>query len=291
MSDAANNDPRHREGGARFLDLANVFRTLTTLIDRLDSAAVAGTDVIPWGCPVPSFGDLSNSRVATLGLNPSRREFMDELGQELQGSYRRFHTLNSLGLESWSEVDARHLRRILETCYSYFFGNPYDAWFKRLDVIISGANASYYDESIGFGACHLDLIPYATEHKWTDLTIQQRSTLLDITSDTLALMLRDSPIRILVLNGKSVVDQFQVMANTWLNRQEMPEWSLPRQSPRDVVGVAYRGVVHELSGIELRHEVLVLGFNHNLQSSFGVTTEVIYAIRDWIAQVSKEVIQ
>src|SRR3954451_1613485 len=103
---------------------------LATLIDRLDSSVASTTDVIPWGCPVPSFGDLSNSRVATLGLNPSNREFVDELGNELQGSYRRFHTLKSLGLRSWSDADARHLRLILESCRAYFSGNPYDKWFR-----------------------------------------------------------------------------------------------------------------------------------------------------------------
>src|SRR3712207_6258313 len=86
-----------------------MYTTLTTLIDRLDSSAILGTNVIGWGCPVPSFGDLSSSKVATLGLNPSNREFVDEAGNELEGPSRRFHTLTSLGLRSWSEVDARHL--------------------------------------------------------------------------------------------------------------------------------------------------------------------------------------
>src|SRR5205809_4127565 len=128
---------------------------LTTLLDRLDSPAVSGTDVITWGCPVPSFGDLSNSEVATVGLNPSNREFVDESGGELEGSLRRFHTLNSLGISSWSHADARHLRLILESCRMYFFDNPYDRWFKRLDHVVSGTKASFYSPSCG--ACHLDL--------------------------------------------------------------------------------------------------------------------------------------
>ena len=55
-------------------------KTLTTLIDRFDAPELAEADVIPWGCPVPSFGDLSSSQVATLGLNPSNKEFVDEVG-------------------------------------------------------------------------------------------------------------------------------------------------------------------------------------------------------------------
>jgi hypothetical protein len=263
--------------------------TLTTLIDRLDSSAVSGTDVIRWGCPVPSFGNLSNSRVATLGLNPSNREFMDESGHELEGTSRRFHTLRSLGLSSWSDVDARHLHMILETCRTYFLGNPYNSWFRKLDKVVSGTNTSYYDTF--FGACHLDLIPYATARKWAELTAEQRSSLLAIVGDTLGLLLRNSPVQILILNGRSVVDHFEDIAGIRLERQEVPAWALPRESAPDVKGVGYVGMVDSLSGIGLGHEITVLGFNHNLQSSFGVTTEVIYAIRDWIARVASEEIQ
>ena len=68
----------------------------------------------------------------------------------------------------------------------------------------------------------------------------------------------------------------------------MPAWSLAREKNRDVAGFAYSGVVHTLSGVSLPNEILVLGYNHNLQSSYGVTNGAIYAIRDWISEaVSK----
>jgi hypothetical protein len=263
-----------------------MYTALTTLIDRLDSQGMLGTSVIPWGCPVPSFGDLSKARVATLGLNPSNREFMDESGNELDGISRRFHTLKSLGLKSWSEVDARHIRLMLETCYLYFSRNPYDRWFKILDQVIVGTKASYYDPSRM--ACHLDLIPYATTHKWTELRAHQRSSLLTIAGDTLGILLRDSSVRILILNGRTVVEQFQDIAGVQLEKQLMPAWALPRQSTPDVQGIAYYGMIDEISGINLEHNILVLGFNHNLQSSFGVTKKVIQGIREWITLASVE---
>jgi hypothetical protein len=267
--------------------MSRMHTTLTTLIDRLDSPAVSGTSVIKWGCPVPSFGDLSNSRVATLGLNPSNREFMDEAGGELQGTLRRFHTLKSLGIKSWAEVDVRHLCLILETCRAYFLGNPYDRWFKRLDEVVNGAGASFYDSSRG--ACHLDLIPYATESKWTELTTSQRSSLLTVTADTLGLLLRDSPVQVLILNGRSVVELFQEIACVSLKSEQMREWTLPRQPKPDVAGISYRGEVEFLSGIPLPRKVTVLGYNHNLQSSFGVTTKVVHAIRQWISHTMHEI--
>lgn len=247
---------------------------------------MSGTRVIRWGCPVPSFGDLSISRIATLGLNPSHREFVDDSGNELQGVSRRFHTLRSLDLTSWADVDARHLRLILESCRTYFLRNSYDRWFKRLDRVISGMNASFYGGSSR--ACHLDLIPYATSHKWTDLTARQRSSLLAVAADTLGLLLRDSPVRVLILNGRSVVEYFEEIASISLEKQPMRNWSLPRRSSPRVTGFAYRGVVHALSGVRLNSKLLILGFNHNLQSSFGVTTEVIHAIRGWISRAVRE---
>jgi hypothetical protein len=257
---------------------------LATLINRLDSPAISGTDVIRWGAPVPSFGDLSRAGVATLGLNPSKREFVDDRGDELHGPLRRFHTLTSLGLSSWSDADARHLRLILDSCRTYFLGNPYDRWFKRLDQIVAGAKASYYGASSS--ACHLDLIPYATARKWTGLTPRQRSSLLEIAADTLALLLRDSPVRLLILNGKSVVDQFQRATGAPLDRDEMREWTLPRRRNPSVRGFGYKGFVHSLCGIRLSHRILVLGYNHNIQSGFGITTDVVMAIRGWVAQAS-----
>ena len=258
---------------------------LATLIDRLDSPRIAGTDVIRWGSPVPSFGNLSTSTIATLGLNPSNREFVDDSGNELDGHRRRFHTLTSLGLGSWADADARHLRQIVDSCQTYFSGNPYDRWFKRLDQILLGASASYYSGLCG--ACHLDLIPYATSKKWTDLDPNQRTALLDIAADTLALLLRDSNIRLLILNGKSVVHHFQIVTGVELERIPMGEWQLPRRS-HDVQGFAYKGIVNSISGVQLRNKLVILGYNHNIQSSFGVTTQAMHAIRDWISTAASE---
>jgi hypothetical protein len=264
-----------------------MYATLATLLDRLDGAGMRETGVINWGSPVPSFGNIQESQVASVGLNPSNREFVDDFGDELEGSQRRFHTLNSLGLKSWAEADGRHMELIWESCQTYFSGNPYDRWFKRLDQVIAGTKASFYHGPAQ--ACHLDLIPYATSCKWTDLTSRQQSSLLALAFDTLGLLLRDAPVRVLILNGQTVVDRFQELSGIRLQRQKMVDWSLPRDSKPDVVGFAYVGTTTSLSGIELSRELTVLGYNHNLQSSFGVTNEVVLGIRNWISRVLSEV--
>ena len=260
--------------------------TLATLIDRLDDPAIAKTGIIPWGAPVPSFGDLARSTVATVGLNPSNREFVDENGRELDGPERRFHTLQSLGLVSWENAEAKHLRLILDSCRNYFLCNPYDRWFKRLDFIVSGTGTSFYDTLNT--ACHLDIIPYATSRKWTELSFQQRSKLLSLGRNVLALLLRDSPVRVLLLNGKSVVEYFQTITGVHLESYPMKRWTLPRRTKPDISGFAYQGTLNSLCGVSLSRKILVLGYNHNIQSSFGVTSNVVVAIQKWIAhQINK----
>lgn len=254
--------------------------TLASLINRLDEGNLVAQEVIPWGAPVPSFGDARVSRVATVGLNPSNREFVDETGVELQGVFRRFHTLRSLGIEEWAEADATHLDLIIESCRAYFFRNPYDAWFRRLDKVLSGTGSSYYDPKSP--ACHLDLIPYATGRKWAELSPKKRAALLKTVSDTLAILLRDSNIGAIVLNGISVVENFQRCTGVTLIKQEMTDWTLPRREGGGVAGFSYRGVIDELVGLQMARPIIVLGYNHNIQSSFGVTTRVVNSIRDWI---------
>ena len=258
-----------------------MYATLACLLDRLDRKCLITNDVIPWGAPVPSFGDATISHVATLGLNPSNREFVDEKGKELQGHLRRFHTLNSLGIDHWLDAEASHLELIIESCQEYFYRNPYEGWFRKLDRVLSGTGFSYFDAKAP--ACHLDLIPYATGRKWSALSSHQRTALLKNASDTLALLLRDSSIKAIVLNGISVVENFQLSMGIVLDRKRMANWTLPRRDSNGVAGFAYRGVLSELVGVQSPRPVLVLGYNHNLQSSFGVTTRVMGAIRDWIA--------
>lgn len=257
-------------------------RALSALIRSLSEVKFSNAGVIPWSCPVPSFGDLLKAKVATLGLNPSNREFVDRSGSELVGQARRFHTLRSLGLACWSDAKREHAELIWDSCRTYFSRNPYDAWFKQLDYLIGETRASYYGTSEG--ACHLDLVPYATTCKWTGLSPRQRTFLFSAARNTLGLLLRDSPIRLLVLNGRSVVVNFERFASVKLERQTMKEWELRRSSHPNVAGVAYKGTISHFSSVPLRRSLSVIGFNHNIQSSFGVTREVRASIRSWIGR-------
>jgi hypothetical protein len=220
------------------------------------------------------------ARVATLGLNPSNREFLGGDGRELSGSSRRFHTLNSLRLGAWADADDRHAEMIWEACRTYFARNPYDVWFKQLDYLLAGADVSYY--GCATRACHLDLVPYATFCKWAGLSLRERKALFAVAEGALGQLLRDSAVEVLILNGRSVVTNFEKVAGLRLRSRVMPAWSLKRKDSDDIVGVAYHGVTANISTIALGRPIHVLGFNHNIQSSFGVTREVRRSIRGWL---------
>ncbi|MCG8911430.1 hypothetical protein [Pseudomonas sp. DP-17] len=246
------------------------------------------SDVIRWGAPIPSFGDPSIAQLATLGLNPSDKEYTDNTGIELDNDNRRFHTLHSLGIESWKKITSEQLHLIEKSCTEYFLRNPYNNWFKPLDSIISGTSTSYYNKL--FHAVHLDLIPFATQSKWANLKQRQKDTLLKSSEHILGKILKESPIKVIILNGSTVVENFIKITNTRLNIQHIPEWDLSRASSAKVKGIAYRGVVKTVSNISLDSPILALGFNHNIQSSFGVTTKVRKSITDWVTEHSAEVL-
>lgn len=264
-----------------------MIEVLKYVFNQLNTNHLENLEIIPWASPVISFGNVRTSQIATLGINPSDREFMDVNGVELKSSERRFHTLNSLGLKNWKEANLGHLEKIDKSCEDYFLRNPYDGWFKRLDYIISGSSKSFYFPS--HDACHLDLVPWATRFKWSSLKKEQQDKLLNQSSSILGTILKYSKIQVLVLNGQTVVSNLENVADIVLEKKEILDWKLKRKTSKDVSGYSYSGVIEKIGEVPLDKEILVLGYNHNLQSTFGVTSEVQSSIRSWITNQLNQV--
>ncbi len=251
--------------------MSKILLNLIESIPRLSKA-----NIFSWAAPVISFGDHTQSKVATLGLNPSNLEFVKNK-KELDGRERRFHTLKSLGIINWEAIKEKHLQLIQDSCRKYFFGNPYVQWFNPLDELIKGTKSSYFDKTNQ--ACHLDLVPYATECKWSKLNAEQQKLLLETCKDTLGILLRESPIRLLIINGNGVVRVLKKVFDVDFKEKIMPDWFLARKGG---VGRSYKGIIKKISGVELNRDLLVLGFNHNIQRSHGITNKIKKAIGDWI---------
>lgn len=253
-------------------------RLVTSMLNRLSEND--HEELISWAAPVPCFGNLRKAPIATLGINPSNREFVDENGKELTLAQRRFHTLRSLNLRSWAHAGSDEISEIVESCDEYFFKNPYGNWFNRLNPIVGATGHSYYDRI--YPACHIDLLPFATDAKWGSLASSRRQRILRDNTDLLLQLIQSSNLRMIILNGQSVVSEFIAATGVELNVADMPTWALPRTNGGHVSGTAYYGICDEIDGVELKTPLKILGFNHNIQSSFGVTTTVIRNIAEWV---------
>jgi hypothetical protein len=263
-----------------------MYSSMAMSVNRFDSAELLGTGIIGWSCPVPFFGDIENARLATVGINPSNKEFLAEDEQELVGINRRLPTLSSLDRSSWLDVEAIQIQELLQHCSTYFLRSPYDRWFRVLERLLAPTGYSLYAK--GGGACHLDLVPYATKCKWGNLSSRAQRALLAASKGALASLLRDAQLNALVLNGQSVVREFEKLTEVKLSATPVLLWDLPRADGKNVKGYSYFGRVSHIADVDLGSSITVLGYNHNLQSSYGVTGEVVSAIGDWLAQVLKE---
>ena len=101
-----------------------------------------------------------------------------------------------------------------------------------------------------------------------------------IIPDVVGQLLSVSPIEVLVLNGRTAVEGFQEAASIQLECKRMDNWTLHyKNGPR--LGFAYCGVVNCLPNIPLNREILVLGYNHNIPGTPGVS-KVVDSIEEWI---------
>lgn len=171
------------------------------LIDRAISPAPMNCFVVERSTPVVAFGNPVNSLVATLGINPSCEEFLNQKGELLTGQKRRLATWESLHLENQSDFDEIKGRLVLEGCADYFSGPAY-GWFNPLNYILtSGIGASY-----GQNACHIDLVQWATKPVWRYLDVSVRSKLLDDGVEFLKHQLRTENYRLVLVNGRTALN-------------------------------------------------------------------------------------
>jgi hypothetical protein len=124
--------------------------------------------IINPSAPVLFFGDCtayqkSPLRIATVGLNPSWREF--PVGK----SFSRF-----------SGADSAHIPTYLTSLERYFRTNPYKQWFNSYENVLCGLDASYYGEKPNT-VLHTDIgsvLP--TKPTWSDLGHNDQKSIADV---------------------------------------------------------------------------------------------------------------
>jgi uracil-DNA glycosylase len=160
---------------------------------------------VPGSLPVLFFGDISSARIATIGLNPSDREYSDSDGALLRGPSKRFATLDSLGARDRPSLTDEQCVEALDWMRRYFEpGKPvYSAYFRHLHEFLHGFGASLTDGT----ATHLDLVQEATSPRWSDLGKFDRTELLRADLPFLAWQIRAFGLDAVICTGRTVSDQ------------------------------------------------------------------------------------
>ena len=210
--------------------------------------------IVPRSTPVVSFGDPLLADVATLGINPSRKEFYDDDGSLLRGARSRLATTDSIGARPGETLTKRQASEVVAACNTYFERNPYD-WFNPLeDLLHDAVGVSFRDGT----ACHLDLIQWATDPVWTKLKDASAAELLLREGRThLAVLLRHTTARLVLMNGMSVIKQVKGVG--------MAELRAVKKIPRDHTTCTFY--------VGRRGDIAYIGWSTNLQSSHGVSNE------------------
>jgi hypothetical protein len=219
--------------------------------------------VVEGSTPVVAFGDPAAAEVATLGINPSASEFMNN-GALLTDGQRRLATLASLGADGLDVLTDDQVTAVVADCATYFHRRPYRRWFDPLDRLLKAAlDVSYYDES----ACHLDLVQWATDPIWGRIPDREvRQTLLDDGVEYLRAQLTHENVRTILLNGRAVLDQ--VTAVGLADLQVVGTLPVGKASCRLYTG--------DGGGVRW------YGWSTNLQSSFGVSARFKEELAAWI---------
>lgn len=169
-----------------------------------DPGGTQASAILAGSTPVVFRGECSSARVVTVGINPSIREFFTRGGAELDGDLRRFETTASLGVESGGDLSDDMRSRTHRRCLDYFRGNPYLDWFSPMEGLVQDiTGASFFDGS----AYHLDLVHWATDPLWGQLSRSVRRELLDNDRPAVIDQLARPSLQIIYLNGRTVCEE------------------------------------------------------------------------------------
>jgi hypothetical protein len=242
------------------------------VLERVMAPYPKNCHIVPYSTPVVSFGNPETSTVATLGINPSSREFLDDGMNLLSSGEKRLVDTKVLGLSSEIEsLNVEQAEEVIKGCFDYFeTGKYYKQWFSRLEeYVLSPANASYFSSAGGSleKACHLDLVQWATDPVWSkieDKAVQKK--LLESDFEFLRFQLTSFNFKKLFLNGREVIEQFESLGLT--NLTEVGK--TPFQSDGKMSSL-YRGKFGDTE---------VWGWGLNVQSK--VTLSNLEDLSNWI---------
>lgn len=225
-------------------------------------------EILQMSTPVICFGNMFNSHVATLGLNPSNKEFVDNNNVFFSGKDLRFQNCFSLTQNDLTRLNDNQTELVLQYCVEYFNNlNPYQEWFNYLEKhVLSNLDISYYNGT----CCHLDLVQWATSNKWRDVLPVNQSILLNSDYPFFLHQLDNQDIELLLVNGNGVYQTLMEKGKISDEVNMIIEFGTETcQMSKFILNTGNK----ELRG---------MAWSKNLQSSFGLTNNMRNAIGNWI---------
>ena len=199
---------------------------------------------VPGSLPVLFFRDIFAATFATVGLNPSYREYCDSAGRELTGSKRRFETLASLGAHNRRSLTQEQCDQAIERMRGYFGPDrPVYQWFGSLSRVVCGMGMSYQKGE----AVHLDLVQEATDPTWSQLkkTLpQEHESLLAADLPFLQWQLTSFPFKAVVCSGRTAYERTrELLGSSTCKTYVLCHVNRTGKTPRVTcwVGIARRG--------------------------------------------------
>lgn len=252
-------------GSSSLPQLVGMAENIPEYLVRMVRRPLPAKAAIPGTTPVIAFGDPRRAEIATLGINPSFHEFRSKDGGLLAGPKRRLSTLESLGAESTAALTTDQIQIVVTECAAYFLRNPYRRWFDPLDQVLRhGLGVSYYDAT----ACHLDLVQWATAPAWSELPPAIRHSLIKDSVLHLRNHLQFGNVRLVLLNGREVLDHVTRIGLAKLQAHETLDVSARLSCS------LYWG---DGEGVRF------VGWSTNLQSSRGVSRDFRDRLARWLA--------
>ena len=176
-------------------------------VKRVLQKEPVGAPIVKNSTPVVSFGNPYKALVATVGINPSSKEFLDKKNNILSPEQKRLVDLDSLNKTNLNQLDEDDAEKIIEGCYNYFKTGNHYKWFDQIEEhVLKPTGYSYFDGT----ACHLDLIQWATNPVWSQIKSKDiQAMLLEHDKEFFIHQIQKYNFETVFLNGKTVVEQVE----------------------------------------------------------------------------------
>ncbi|MCK2017956.1 hypothetical protein [Peribacillus frigoritolerans] len=255
------------------------------LAERLREEPPENCTVVKGSIPIIAFGRFRSAKVASVSLNPSWAEF-----EPVKDNYR-FHTLKTLGVDSYSNITDKHVNQIVDYCERYFERyyttgirkikkNPlyYKSWFNPMEKMMNDIyGVSYLDGS----ACHLDISQWATNNTWGKLTETQRKAIVGKRDlELLRQQVLNNNYEIILLNGATTSEVFLHQCFNIDNYETVTLQKTTRSKGEKTITKVegYYIKVNKLLGEILKKPIKIFGWNDYIQKK----PTNIEMIKSWV---------